>query len=579
MGKQKIIILLFLYIFTMAPFLRVPQVKAVVTITREFVGSAFDGFIIRANYTSYVDARNAEKGNVVTDSVDTIAVGQTISPKGNKTDWIIYRGFVFFDTSAIPSNANITSATLSLCAGSPPSNVTFNVTIQNAQVAHTPLKVEDYNYSLYSGNGGSRSVHDGFAINSYWNITLNAEGLNWIEKGGWTKLCLRSSHDIDNVAPTLGKDEYVTFFATEHGWKSAPKLYVTYTVEKCQYIVHGPYYEDGNVANCTVNVTLNRQMDEPSNFSLDGTDGTADTVTIDIKNGSRGLFLTWNASAYGSRIYYLADAVSEEIWIYVLDPNKPVGNYTFTVTDHAGLTNAYLEYAPLTLEQRHAVERYNLQTTTSAVFLMQMESRYDVRLVCDQGIYTWGNFTPLTGKSQNIIIAENMFPPAHTSTNINVTATRLNATWIQINYMDYNASTVWVNVEIQHWQNNDWVTAYAVNNTGNMHRIDWYTADDKKDYTVKVSAYYNGQIKTWSFTLPKPEPPLVSQIIGLLIVLAVFAAFSYVRPVVGCILGILTAITLACIEWLQIIWTLLASAMVIIAFAALNQAKKRKSKT
>ncbi|MEM2971661.1 MAG: hypothetical protein QW270_04480 [Candidatus Bathyarchaeia archaeon] len=199
-------------------------------VTEVFEGSIFDGFIVRAG-TNYTDVWSSTSGNAVVDEIETIVIGQHKSGD----NYVVYRGFVIFDTITIPDMANVTAATLSLCVASVPSQVNFNITIQKSAVTvngqpeypHIPLILEDYNNNQYTGNCGSRSIQDGFTINEYWNITLNAEGVNWINKVDWTRFCLRSSREI--VGIQLEQDEYVVFCSAEH---IPPKLYVTYEISK-----------------------------------------------------------------------------------------------------------------------------------------------------------------------------------------------------------------------------------------------------------------------------------------------------------------------------------------------------------
>lgn len=59
---------------------------------------------------------------------------------------------------------------------------------------------------------------------------MNSNGIGWINKSSWTKLCLRSSRDINGTAPT--GNEYVTVYASEQGNGYEPKLVITYRVNQ-----------------------------------------------------------------------------------------------------------------------------------------------------------------------------------------------------------------------------------------------------------------------------------------------------------------------------------------------------------
>ena len=186
--------------------------------------SASDGYIYQ-DQGGYATVHDASTGTV-SDTGTTMYIGQQYVslPKYN-----IYRAFVFFDTSTIASDATISAATLSLYGYSDGSVTDFDLTIQNGQPTypHDPLEAGDYDKTLYSGSGGTLGT-SGFVTTGYNDITLDSTGIGWITKGGATKLCLRSSRDIDAIEPT--GDEYVVVYTNEQGTGYQPKLVVTYTV-------------------------------------------------------------------------------------------------------------------------------------------------------------------------------------------------------------------------------------------------------------------------------------------------------------------------------------------------------------
>jgi hypothetical protein len=195
-------------------FTTVPEVS--------FDATASDGYI-QNNSGTYAAAHDATGGTVSASATD-FYVGQKSSPYG----YSIYRGYIFINTSAVPDGATIMSARLSLYGEVDASDQDFFLIIQNGQPTspHDPLQPYDYSYGNYSGNGGSLNS-TGFSTSGYNNITLNITGLGWINKTGMTKLCLRSSRDINNLAPTM--DEFVQIYASEHGNGFKPKLIVVYT--------------------------------------------------------------------------------------------------------------------------------------------------------------------------------------------------------------------------------------------------------------------------------------------------------------------------------------------------------------
>jgi hypothetical protein len=135
----------------------------------------------------------------------------------------IYRLALPFDTSSIPSNAVIDSATLTIGILADSSSTNFDIVVTNGQpdYPHSPPVVADYNKANYSGDGGSINTS---GISDPFVLSLNATGLSWITKGGTTKLLLRSSLDVAGTEPTEDVDEFISFKLTS----PVPKLTVTY---------------------------------------------------------------------------------------------------------------------------------------------------------------------------------------------------------------------------------------------------------------------------------------------------------------------------------------------------------------
>jgi len=141
--------------------------------------------------------------------------------------WGVYRGALFFNTSSLPDDATITSATLSLYGLADYSYTDFLITVVDGSVLHEPLQDFDYGYLWSQIVSGGVFDTSGFSTIGYNHIPLNATGMGWISRTGITKFGLRSSRDITATAP--GVDEYVEIFAREEGTGRAPKLVVTYT--------------------------------------------------------------------------------------------------------------------------------------------------------------------------------------------------------------------------------------------------------------------------------------------------------------------------------------------------------------
>ena len=143
--------------------------------------------------------------------------------------YVIYRGYLFFDTSIIPPDTLITSAQLRLLEHGSFCETNFNLTVQNGQPTypHNPVVISDYYYLNYSGNGGSKNTIDFIGTGVPFYIDLNSTGIGWINKGGITKFALLSDKDIASISPT-SRDVAVVF--SPSGWleNCIPQLIITY---------------------------------------------------------------------------------------------------------------------------------------------------------------------------------------------------------------------------------------------------------------------------------------------------------------------------------------------------------------
>jgi len=183
-----------------------------------------DGYIYNSG-SVYSTVQSASSGTVDSSSI-YITIGQK---RGVGPTYYVYRGFVLFNTSALPSNAYLDDATLSLYKKDDYSTMDFDITIQNSQPTypHNPMQTGDYYRGYYSGNGGS--LNTSRFTSGYNAIPLN--NLSWINTTGITKLCLRSSRDINGNAPT--GNEYINVYSGNAfepggGITYKPKLVITY---------------------------------------------------------------------------------------------------------------------------------------------------------------------------------------------------------------------------------------------------------------------------------------------------------------------------------------------------------------
>lgn len=141
-------------------------------------------------------------------------------------EYSINRGFLAFDTSMIPSGKRsiIDSAYIRVYITSIDNNVDPDddlCLVQGTQDSVASLALSDYS-KVGDTIGGS--IAGGSVVINAWNdIILNATGLGMINKGGYTKLGLRSKKDIDATP----EDKFFHFYCSEKAGY-CPILHVKY---------------------------------------------------------------------------------------------------------------------------------------------------------------------------------------------------------------------------------------------------------------------------------------------------------------------------------------------------------------
>ncbi len=185
----------------------------------------YDGWL-EAYGADYTTVHNASDADIVTYLTTDFYVGQDFV---GSTVYHISRGCLFFDTSAIPANAVISSASIILAGEYDSSDTDFDVIIVKGRDLHTPLIVSDYgNECSEVVSMSTNTISTAAFTTAYSTWYLNANGVGQIVRGGMTTFGVRSSNDISLTQPT--QREYVSFKSSEAGVGYRPELLVVYTI-------------------------------------------------------------------------------------------------------------------------------------------------------------------------------------------------------------------------------------------------------------------------------------------------------------------------------------------------------------
>jgi hypothetical protein len=563
-------IILLLYLASLF-HVAVLEVEAAVN-SRVFTSQSSDGYIWSGWEASYTIAQNTSSGSV-DDTGANYNVGQRYDA-GN--GYYVSRGFLFFDTSTIPTGATVTNATLSIRIVYDNSATDFNLTIQNGQPTypHQPLQPGDFGRTHYSGDGGSLNTST-TSVSAYNNITIIAGALTWIQTDGTTKLCLRSSRDISATTPT--DQENIGFNGAESGY--AAKLYVTYETGQYSYFLYGAYNEEGSRTGA-INCTVYRATEPPQSFELDGVENvTSEDIPIAFY---------FDIGYNESRVYYMKDTFEE---IYVIKPSDPYYTYYIALVDFVGVSDAYLESIININGTDRVVERWKIDVVNELPFTFSWGRAYKLRLVCNKGTYYYPDFVAGASFSTTLAITADMFPTAISAGEISLSVQRRNESWIQSVYADDGEETQWIYMAIYAYGESS--PTYATNQTTHTLTLNWYGADSDTDYYVLVQAYHGIRgLLAWTFQavlITDAENPFNAltmlgefpfdpdQLLGVFIVLCFFGVFSQVNAGVGIFIGVVVAAILTLIGLLSLGWTWLSTSMAVAVTVALSIHKDRES--
>lgn len=186
-------------------------------ITTTIFGEEDDGEVLNNPCENWENCRNSSLGTSIWQGLEMGTIGSIFTG----SHYMVARSFLLFDTSSIPSNANIIGATLNLYAGQYQNgNKTLHVVPSSASF---PLSVEDFSKIEYV-SGGSKTPSSPFI---WMQIPLNLSALSWIQPGNTTQFALVHDYDFRNITPTEPNDVLIAL--AEDG-EHKPFLSITYEV-------------------------------------------------------------------------------------------------------------------------------------------------------------------------------------------------------------------------------------------------------------------------------------------------------------------------------------------------------------
>ena len=149
--------------------------------------------------TVYANARGETAASEAVSNASVIAANDL-----NGANYLVGRGFMPFDTSALGGGATVTAGNIEFYgfdSRDTTTDDTFQL-VQSTQANNTSLVQGDFDQAGTTG-GGTSGAYSTVTTGQYNTlITLNATALTWINTTGYTPLAMRATGDLDNTTPT-----------------------------------------------------------------------------------------------------------------------------------------------------------------------------------------------------------------------------------------------------------------------------------------------------------------------------------------------------------------------------------------
>jgi hypothetical protein len=159
-----------------------------------------DGEVGRIQCATWAECRGATLGSLAFATYENATVGGSLEADG----YVVKRVFFYFDTSSLPANAVIQSATLHFYAGTYQYGSDRRVHVVRSTQA-SPLSHSDFAQVGFASGG-----FVDLTPNAWFQISLNTTGQAWIVKEGITRLALMHNVDIENSVPGERNDAIIS---------------------------------------------------------------------------------------------------------------------------------------------------------------------------------------------------------------------------------------------------------------------------------------------------------------------------------------------------------------------------------
>ncbi len=236
--------------------------------TVSYYTGAGDGGMINRTTADWSGCRSASSSYYAADYTGT-AISTYSETDTGQNRYYIGRSFWPIDTSALPDDATVSTAIFygyaTYLENGDNDGYDYIVLLAGTQADTASLVQDDFDQC--GSTAGSATVDVSNMTTSNWSSwTLNATGRGWISKTGYTKLCMREGHDLDNQVPA----NYAKIQAQLATSESANDPYLSI------------YYPSAPTATTVTDTPDPTNPGRSVSFIYDWNDDAGDTVKIKI---------------------------------------------------------------------------------------------------------------------------------------------------------------------------------------------------------------------------------------------------------------------------------------------------------
>lgn len=375
----------------------------------------------------------------------------------------LYRAYLEFNISSIPSNAIIDKVEIRYMTETPAGNQSI-YSMENQP-------------SVSSDNAVYTDCHDGTMY-----VKVSSQSVEtWYTQDLGSSVASDLQTRVDNTdgwfaIGRYGGEEEGEWYSVESA--NDPILYVYYHFSTDNaYTIDGAYYENGTFYGA-VNATAHSSSSVT--FEVNGSD------TYHFVNDTTAI--SWDIGSGNTRMIYVPNNGSS---LTLFIPEDNYDSYGITIFDYTGKLGegtTYLESYRTINATEYLIERRIIFDSFNEVPLTLVVGEiYRLQILwSDDTTYDWGYFIAGVDTTPTLVLSKLTFSQKAQMTYkyLSVEATRQNATWIRVNYQDDTPTgyeTDWCNITVT-LRNGTVITTY--NSTSETVSWNWYSADNETDYWV-----------------------------------------------------------------------------------------------